>query len=218
MTPAFPKWFFTRPSGFALLLGTLVMVDLCVALLRQQRSDNIAALLAGVAFMLGAAALLLTAILWVQEFDEPHDYDDWQAVRWTVYVLQVAMVWIFRDSLHGTNWTLSVVVAVAFLLVTRQAGRRSVPVAGERRRGEPQRDAYLVITIDLRKDPPVVVRAAIFSCKGSQLTSIGRDELNLDVLDGRGDSYEQARADILRGVPIYCPALAPFLRKSGEDL
>ncbi len=212
MIKYFPRWFFTRPAGFGLLLA-------CVTLAlwtreEFQRDPQPAILILGIAAAVSSLALL--GVLWLGEFDLPHDYDQRQAQRWLCYAAMALTAWaIWEQRRSGALWW-AAFFAAWLAVVTWLVARLSVPKPGERRRGEPVREAWLVVTLDLTAEPPVAIRAAIFSCKGSQLTTITQKELNLDVAYGIGDSYSES-ADYLRKlVPLHYPYLVPLLRKSGE--
>jgi hypothetical protein len=161
--------------------------------------------------------LCLGAILWLVDFDEPHDYDDWRASRWFCYASMGATMWGLWSCLRdGNPWWLSALVALSFVAMTALSAWRAVPRSGERLRGEPRREAFLVLTLDLTQDPPVGLWAAVYSCKASHLTSMGLEELHVDIESCAGDSYEQARREMLQKVPTYFPGLVPMLRRSGQ--
>jgi hypothetical protein len=45
---------------------------------------------------------------------------------------------------------------------------------------------------------------------------MGLEELHVDIESCAGDSYEQARREMLQKVPTYFPGLVPMLRRSGQ--
>lgn len=206
------RWLFTRPALFGFLLVLAVQLRLSLtAPIGLSAIDNAITVGTGLVFIGGLLAL------WLTDFDEPHDYDEWRRMRWFTYATMAATAWVLSDALQ-TEEPLSklLVIGVVFAVITWGAAAQAVPKPGERLRGEPRRKAYLVVTIDLRQRPPALVRAAVFSCKGSSLTQISQDELNLDVDSFDGDSYEEARRELLRQTRLYYPLLAPILERSGE--
>lgn len=207
------RWLFTRPAlfGFLLALAMLLRLSLAIPVEQATTFDQATTVGTGMIFILGVLAL------WLTDFDEPHNYDEWRRLRWFTYATMVGTAWVLSDALqtHEALSKLLVIIGV-FVVITYSASVQSVPRPGQRLHGEPPKKAYLVVTIDLRQQPPALVRAAVFSCKGSSLTQISQDELNLDVDSYDADSYEEARSHLLRQTRLYYPRLAPLLERSGE--
>lgn len=206
----FPEWFYTRASGLGLLLVAVTAWRLCLDVLQAETSLVLIAVLTVLTIASGAMALTL----WLSEFREPHDYDEWRALRWFGYATLLGITWIFWASRHSEPWWKLAGIAAALFVATRQLALRSTPVPGERLRHEPRLKAYLVLTVDLRHDPPVATRCAIFSVRGRDLTSLCFEELNVTVESREGDSFEEAKGALEHDVRLYWPKLAALLDQS----
>ena len=211
MRRIFPEWFFTRVTGYALLLMCIV-----TTLFEYDQTQKLRFMIVMLPLLLASAVttLVLLSILWLREFDEPHDYEEWRPARWLGYAVMTLGAWGFWSAAHGSMRWLSLGAVVGFGWITVMMARRSVPKPGERLRGEPLHQAYLVMTINIAEQPPVARRAAVFSHRGSTLTSITDRELNVDVHHATGDSYEEAETRLLRDVELYWPKLMPFIHAS----
>lgn len=71
------------------------------------------------------------------------------------------------------------------------------------------RKAYLVVHLDVKKTPPEVSRAGIYSEPAESLTgAIGPRSFAFDVIEASGEDYETARLNLLARLRDYGPILA----------
>ncbi len=73
--------------------------------------------------------------------------------------------------------------------------------------------AYLVLTLDVSRSPPVAVVIDVFSAAASELTIVSRTHHTVDLERMDGVTYHEAREALLRLAPQQWPWMAALIRK-----
>jgi len=118
---------------------------------------------------------------------------------------------------YELDWIVPAELAVSSLLmfaIARWYGRDVEASKAKPRRPAPD-EAFYVGTLDVTKDPPVLVRTNVFSCEAKHLTKIDMHEFYFDIVSieaheggGYGDAIERLK-ELCGGTyaPVYGWAL-----------